>query len=92
MVRYLRGISLRSKRFRRAKSEERGFRRFARAENGARAIAPFIANSLLSNRTEALATQASEVFNPPRPRVSAFQNGGSGRHFESIIAESLGPG
>ena len=29
--------SLRSKRFREAKSEERGFRRFARAKNGARA-------------------------------------------------------
>ena len=29
--------SLRSKRFRGAKSEERGFRRFARAQNGARA-------------------------------------------------------
>ena len=29
--------SLRSKRFRGAKSEERGFRRFARAKNGARA-------------------------------------------------------
>ena len=29
--------SLRSKRFRRAKSEERGFRRFVRAKNGARA-------------------------------------------------------
>ena len=73
VIRYLRGISLRSKRFRRAKSEERGF-------------------FLLSNRTEALATQASEIFNPPRPRASAFQNGGSGRHFESSIAESLGPG
>ena len=31
-----RGDSLRSKRFRGAKSEERGFRRFARANNGAR--------------------------------------------------------
>ena len=29
--------SLRSKRFREAKSEERGFRRFAREKNGARA-------------------------------------------------------
>ena len=34
--------SLRSKRFREAKSEERGFRRFAREKNGARAKNRFI--------------------------------------------------
>ena len=46
-------VSLRSKRFRGAKSEERGFRRFAREKFGEPC------NSLLPNRTETLATQAS---------------------------------
>ena len=55
--------SLRSKRFRRVweqrKTEERGFRYFACAENGARAKKRTVAcNSLLPNCTETLATQA----------------------------------
>ena len=60
--------SLRSKRFRRVweqrKTEERGFRYFACAENGARAkkfysLHSSPCNSLLPNCTETLATQAT---------------------------------
>ena len=51
--------SLRSNRFRGAKSEERGFRCCARAKNGARALHLSPCNSLLPNFPETLATQAT---------------------------------
>ena len=49
--------SLRSKRFRGTKSEERGFRRFARAKNGSLADL----DGFLGLRTGTLATQASSL-------------------------------
>ena len=57
--------SLRSKRPRKAKSKERGFRPFSRAENGARAkIGRRGESNLLPNRTKTLATQAKTRLKP----------------------------